>query len=610
MKILFRKTAAAVCAILIALTAAIFTACDGSNGNSGLEVSNLVIPIQFASGNVYEDGFEQGLEQRLNNSPTSMRSFFLAESLGKCSVTSSVADAITVSNADSYYRKKSSLAPNGYEYKTLFVKEHVDAFYREQMLVREAIKLATIPEGYVPDADGDGYVDGITFVLNTSLDSQASSHGSILWPHKSELYRHEAIEGTFYVPGGFFDGVDLQEAFEMPTIGGKAVKSYTIVFENSTDGEICHEFSHVLGLPDYYDYLDSGLTVNDNLGRYELLGTGVGEVPQYSLAYVRSKIGFIRDGEEIGIIDDSQDITLYPVTHGGVQAYKIFPEGYTQTGEYFVVEAREKIEGQFDGYVNNSGVIVYAVNERNAYYGKDGQPGAVDNGNMYGGGNFEVRMVMQGAYSWLTEVGGRNSHQSIAFSDGSPSGVSVTVTSKNADGSYGVSVDVQAPYAGTPEKPALEKTSGGCVELTWGGGKGYAYVTAFRATKDSLAALQIDCLPSSKKLIGGGAFAREMEGHDVILSKKIALQSGRCALGVTEQCCVVLVQTDEDGKVTKRDAFYIGVEGEAVPEFAFGDILRVAFRPGKPAFIVGCGLGVLFVLVGIIIVLRHKKRDE
>lgn len=101
---------------------------------------------------------------------------------------------------------------------------------RIQDAVREACsKLKDEVDFTLYDNDGDGAVDNV-FLLTAGPGEQASGDENAIWPQQGRL---SANGGTL-------------------TIKGRRIDSFTV----SPEGEkslFCHEFAHVLGLPDFYD---------------------------------------------------------------------------------------------------------------------------------------------------------------------------------------------------------------------------------------------------------------------------------------------------------------------------------------------------------------------
>lgn len=93
------------------------------------------------------------------------------------------------------------------------------------------------------DGDGDGKADMVYFIFAGYGANTSGNNSDLLWPHASKMF------------GVRLDGVSL-ERYACST------EMYGREGSNVLDGigTICHEFSHVLGLPDEYDtdYASSG----------------------------------------------------------------------------------------------------------------------------------------------------------------------------------------------------------------------------------------------------------------------------------------------------------------------------------------------------------------
>ncbi|MBR7043591.1 MAG: M6 family metalloprotease domain-containing protein [Prevotella sp.] len=116
------------------------------------------------------------------------------------------------------------------------------------------------------DGDNDGVVDMIYFVFAGHPSSYNGNNGDLLWPHAYYIY--QSINGYLYYVnkdgkrlGRYACSTELQGPQTRSIIGGI--------------GTICHEFSHVLGLPDFYDtdYAESGGRSYDP-GNWTLMSQG------------------------------------------------------------------------------------------------------------------------------------------------------------------------------------------------------------------------------------------------------------------------------------------------------------------------------------------------
>ena len=199
------------------------------------------------------------------------------------------------------------------------------------------------------DNDHDLVVDNIFFYYAGHNEAEGGGTNSI-WPHASYLVGGNAAS---------YNGVQLYR--------------YACTSEYSDDtgrrmcgiGTFCHEFGHVLGLPDFYDinYETDGEAAS--LSHFSLMDSGSynndGCSPPYLNAIERNMLGWM--GEPT-VITEPGNYTL-----GCIQDNKAFRINTRTEGEYFLLETRTA-EG-WDAYIRSSstdfarGLLVYHVDQSN-----------------------------------------------------------------------------------------------------------------------------------------------------------------------------------------------------------------------------------------------------
>ena len=177
-------------------------------------------------------------------------------------------------------------------------------------------------------------------------------------------------------PGGEIVGGDVaiwSHKFSLPTtryINGIAVSGYDMVPEEygtqglSRIGVFCHEFGHMLGLPDLYDVDGTdppdGPQTSDGLGRWDLMATGNynnnSYKPAHMSAWCKNKIGFL----SLNVLTGNLTNADLPEVENSPVAYML-SNGIAPTGEYWVVENRQKIG--FDVGLPGQGLCIYHVDE-------------------------------------------------------------------------------------------------------------------------------------------------------------------------------------------------------------------------------------------------------
>jgi len=192
------------------------------------------------------------------------------------------------------------------------------------------------------DRDNDGTMDMVYFIVAGTASSSDPDHPNRLWPHRSTFFNYR------------LDGVQIKDY---------ACSTEFIYSEkyNMLDGigTFCHEFSHVLGLPDFYDtdYEGSGGESHDP-GYWSLMAGGnslnYARTPcAYSL-YERMAVGFT----EPTVINAKGHYTLEQIGTSNT-GYRI---DSPVEGEYFLLENRQR-DYKWDQYLPGSGMLVYRVDE-------------------------------------------------------------------------------------------------------------------------------------------------------------------------------------------------------------------------------------------------------
>ncbi len=193
------------------------------------------------------------------------------------------------------------------------------------------------------DMDGDGTVDMIYFIFSGAGSNVSGNSSLYLWPHASILTEME-YDGV--KPGRYACSTELYGLESKGLIDGIGV--------------ICHEFSHVLGLPDLYDvdYATGGQSIHP--GVWSIMAGGAYlnscRTPSAYCAYERYASGFITPQT----VTESGKHILTPLQDGG-KALKI-PSSVPD--EFFLLECRRK--KKWDEYLPGEGLIVWRVDSTDA----------------------------------------------------------------------------------------------------------------------------------------------------------------------------------------------------------------------------------------------------
>ena len=203
------------------------------------------------------------------------------------------------------------------------------------------------------DTDGDGVVDMVYFVFAGHGANVGGNDSRLLWPHASSIYNPSGGWSGWMVVK---DGVQLGRYACSTELTGSDKSSRQI----DGIGTICHEFSHVLGLPDFYDtdYEKSG-GQSDDPGNWTLMSAGCylnnSRTPcGYSL-FERYMVGFATPA----VIDAEGSYTLNPV-HESNAGFRI---NTPVKKEFFMLENRQK--KRWDQYLPGHGMLVFRVDSTN-----------------------------------------------------------------------------------------------------------------------------------------------------------------------------------------------------------------------------------------------------
>lgn len=215
----------------------------------------------------------------------------------------------------------------------------------DKLLVEACKKLDPDVDFSTYDHDNDGMIDNIFFYYAGHNEAEGAG-ANYIWPHASGVYE----------PSLLLDGVRPSSYACTSEYRGRNGESMAGI------GTFCHEFGHVIGLPDYYDvdYEDNGTA--ENLYAFSLMADGAynnnGRTPPYLCAISRWLLGWIDDLKMIG---GSGSYSLGPV-----QSDQCLSTPTSVDNEFFVYEVRTG-EG-WDSYIRATsaslppqGMLIYHV---------------------------------------------------------------------------------------------------------------------------------------------------------------------------------------------------------------------------------------------------------
>lgn len=269
----------------------------------------------------------------------SMADYFKAQSRGKFELDFDVVGPVTISENASYYGSNDSQGMDKYA----------------GQMVCEAVTKAKdqVSNWKQYDWDNDGYVDQV-YVVYAGKGAADGGAENTIWPHAYSLYDAKNDgDGTGPVTVGTNLKVDSYAC-------GPELDGYT--GDVAGIGTMCHEFSHCLGYPDFYDtdYSGGPGTCNWDLmdsGSYN----GGGYQPAGYTSYERWFAGW---ETPITLEDEDVEITNMKSLQNGGESYIIYNKGNRE--EYFLLENRQK-EG-WDASLTGAGLVILHVDHNESVW--------------------------------------------------------------------------------------------------------------------------------------------------------------------------------------------------------------------------------------------------
>lgn len=243
----------------------------------------------------------------------SVRDYFISQSYGQLTIDFDVVGPLEVSQEHDYY----GTPPSG----------NIDD--RAAEMVIEALRLADPLVNYADyDWDDNRYVDQVYVVY---AGQTSDTEPGYIWPHEWSL------SGANYWGNG--SGRQWMDNVYIDTYAVSNELADATMLEGI--GTACHEFSHCLGYPDFYDVDYTGGTAGQ---RWDLLDGGsyngpyeIGEIPSPFTAYERWAAGWI---DLIPLTEPCKVKDMPAINEQGV-AYVIKNTG--NTNEYYILENRQQI---------------------------------------------------------------------------------------------------------------------------------------------------------------------------------------------------------------------------------------------------------------------------
>ena len=283
-----------------------------------------------------------------NGAYGSARKYFIDQSHGAYVPTFDVVGPVTLSEDCSYYGKNVG-------------GEDGNDMYPGDMVI-EACKLADTQFGVdftKYDNDHDGYVDFV-YIIYAGKGEADGGAASTIWPHNWN------IGSTIYYGNCTYKEEDCK-------VDGLYIDDYACSGElNGHDGSrngigtLCHEFSHVLGLPDYYDTEYGSNSKNARTpDDWDIMASGSyngdGNYPPNYSAHEKYFFGW---NTPTNLGNTPAALTLNANGTSGYNSYQLNTantlQSATQEGINYYIENRQ--QSGWDTYLPGHGLLVWYVN--------------------------------------------------------------------------------------------------------------------------------------------------------------------------------------------------------------------------------------------------------
>ncbi|MDE6271420.1 MAG: M6 family metalloprotease domain-containing protein [Muribaculaceae bacterium] len=216
--------------------------------------------------------------------------------------------------------------------------------YPAGRMVEEAVKALEDQIDFTKyDTDNDGYVDFVYLFFAGQGATTGGDRYHHIWPHAFTL--NAAIGGPVEV-----DGVKVNRYCTSSELG--------VDRKLSGIGTFCHEFSHVLGLPDYYDTANNNGTVSKcfSPGSYSNMDAGNYNNSEHTPPFFSSYEQYAMEWMKPASLSGTGRYTLLPL-EARPFAYQLVSQKNPQ--EYYLLEARGK--SFLDQHLKGHGLLAWHI---------------------------------------------------------------------------------------------------------------------------------------------------------------------------------------------------------------------------------------------------------
>ena len=285
----------------------------------------------------------------------SVRDYFLKQSYEQLTIDFDVVGPYKLAHNMSYYGRNASFVENTETGMIEFDDwnnngDDINAFE----MIYEACKAADKDVNFKDyDWDGDGEVEQV-YVIYAGYGEAQGAPSNTIWPHEYEL-----DQALYYT--GLPDTYPDLSTFANLHLDGVKINTYACSNElNGTSGSVmdgigtaCHEFTHCLGIPDFYDIAYR----NFGMGGWDLMDSGSyncdGNVPAAYTAYERWFSGWLEPVE----LDGPATITNMPAITDEPVCYVMY--NAANRNEYYLLQNIQQTS--WNKYAEGHGMLVQHI---------------------------------------------------------------------------------------------------------------------------------------------------------------------------------------------------------------------------------------------------------
>ena len=200
------------------------------------------------------------------------------------------------------------------------------------------------------DTDEDGTADMVFFLVAGHGSDYSANDRDYLWPHMKNFTESPVL-----------DGVNFKLYACSTNMTGEENEFYINYNNVAGIGTICHEFSHCLGLPDFYDAdgVGSGGTNLTHPMTWSVMASGFknnnGRNPAGYSLFERYALGFAQP-----VLIEGEGTITVPALEKSNTGYRM---NTANEGEYFIIENRQRVK--WDKNLAGPGMLIWRVDSTN-----------------------------------------------------------------------------------------------------------------------------------------------------------------------------------------------------------------------------------------------------